>query len=478
VARKTKIVATLGPASDSPRELDRLIAAGMDVARLNLSHATPQHHLAVLAEVRKASARAARAIGVLVDLPGPKVRTGIFSGNGGVHLTTGEQVRLVPGDGPGTDTVITVDYPPLVDDVRVGDVVILGDGAITMKATTVDAEGVVARVVTGGRAVGRPGVHLPSERLRLSAPTPQDLALLDEMLPARPDFVAVSFVRSAGDVAAVRERVGPDGPLIVAKIETAGAVGDLAEICEVADAVMVARGDLGIECPLEDVPLMQKEIVRTCVEEGVPVITATQMLETMIRSPLPTRAEVSDVANAVFDGTDALMLSAETAIGDDPATVVATMARIAERAEDSCDYPQWGGRLGRIRRRAGTSDAARITQAITHAAWLAAADAEVAAIICCTRSGLTARAMARYRPPGRLIGMSPRPATVSALTLSWGVVPLEVATYTNTDEMVWCVVEAAVQAGVATSGERVAVLAGAPDATDGPTDVLRIIQIR
>ena len=241
---------------------------------------------------------------------------------------------------------------------------------------------------------------------------------------------------------------------------------------------MVARGDLGIERPLEDVPHVQKHVIRACVEAGVPVITATQMLESMITSTAPTRAEVSDVANAVFDGTDALMLSGETAIGHDPVAVVQTMARIAERAEVEGDYEQWGGRLGRVQRSFANEGAAKITQAITHAAWQAANDVDATTIVAATRSGLTARAMSRFRPRAQLVGVSPVERTVRQLTLSWGVVPLLVDQCDTLDDLVWYSVSAVVDAGLVGLDELVVMLAGSPTWSDGATDVLRIVRIR
>ncbi|MFM7536469.1 MAG: pyruvate kinase, partial [Acidimicrobiales bacterium] len=331
MARRTKLVATLGPASEAPDVLDALLAAGVDVVRLNLSHSTIDAHLQRVRDVRAAAARVGRTVAVLADLPGPKVRSGVFP-DGGAFLVEGATVVLVPGDGPCDATTITVDYQTLLDDVRPGDTVILGDGAITLAVEEVTATpgsadagpggAARARVVTGGRAQGRPGVHIPAERLRLTSPTADDLALLGPMVAAGVDFVAVSFVRAAADLEVVRAAIGGPVPRLVAKIETAPAVADIEALCRAADAVMVARGDLGIECPIEDVPHLQKRIIRTCVEAGVPVITATQMLESMIHSPSPTRAEVSDVANAVLDGTDAVMLSAETAAGKYPVETV------------------------------------------------------------------------------------------------------------------------------------------------------------
>ena len=476
MARYTKIVATLGPASSGADEVDALLDAGVDVFRLNLSHGELADHLDRLALVRERSAIAGRPVAVLADLPGPKIRAGEFP-DGGSFLAEGDNLRLVPGNGPSRGDVITVEYPDLMHDLVAGDRVVLGDGSIELTVRDVDADGVDTTVVTGGRAQGRPGVHLPDERVRVMCPTPHDLELAAEIRGAGVDYLAVSFVRSPADLDAVRAVTGADGPLLVAKVETPSAVAALPALLQRADAVMVARGDLGISCPLEDVPHLQKAIVRTCVAAGVPVITATQMLESMVTAPTPTRAEVSDVANAVFDGTDAVMLSAETAIGHDPPLVVRTMARIAERAEQQASYAQWANRLGREQRNAFPEGPDRITQAITHAAWQAAIDIDVDAIICCTRSGRTARAMARFRPLTKMLGLSPSERTVRAMALCWGITPMSVGTYQDTDELVWCVVEATVAAGHVHEGDVIAVLAGAPDQHDGATDVLRIVRV-
>jgi pyruvate kinase len=325
---------------------------------------------------------------------------------------------------------------------------------------------------------------LSSETLRLPSPTPEDLVLAEAVAAAGVEYIAVSFVRAAADLDEVRAVVG-DRAQLVAKIETRAAIDHLDEIVAASDAVMVARGDLGIDCPIEDVPHLQKRILRHCVEAGVPVITATQMLESMITAPSPTRAEVSDVANAVFDGTDAVMLSGETAIGHDPVAVVRTMAVVTERAESEASYRHWADRLGRVQRAAAHHDLVavdRITAAVTHAASEAARDVGASAILCCTRSGRTARAMARFRPSARMIGLSPDPAVVRAMALSWGVEPVQVELYGTTDEMVWFAVETALQAGLIERGDVVLVLAGAPDPirprpAGAATDVLRIVHV-
>ena len=468
-------MATIGPASEDPAALEKVIRAGADVCRLNLSHGPIDEHLARLQVVREVSATVGRHVAVMADLPGPKVRAGSFS-DGGVDLLPTAHVRLVAGDEESTAEQIFVDYPDLLTQVDVGERVVLGDGEISMRVIDKTIGALVAEVESGGRTQGRPGVHLACERFALNAPTAEDLQLAESVAAAGADYIALSFVRQARDVDELRGVIG-DRSQIVAKIETAAALSNLAGITAAADAVMVARGDLGIDCPLEDVPHLQKRIIRHCVEEGTPVVTATQMLESMIVAPAPTRAEVSDVANAVFDGTDALMLSAETAIGHDPALVVATMSRIAARAESEASYRQWANHLGRIQQRQASDVRDRITQSITHAAWQAADDVGAAAILCCTRSGRTARSMARFRPPARLLGLSPDRRTLDALALSWGVESVEMEESVSTDEMVWFAVEHAVTGGFIASGDTVVVIAGAPDRLSGAAaDVMRIVR--
>jgi pyruvate kinase len=474
--RRTKIVATLGPASESVETIRQLIVAGADIVRLNLSHGSVDDHLARLAAVREVAGEVGKAVAVLADLPGPKIRAGAFP-DGGVILAGGETVALVPGPGPSDGETITVDYEPLLDDLSPGDRVSIGDGMISLVVDAVDGERATATVQSGGAMQGRPGVHLACDDLQLVAPTAQDLELAEIVCAAGIDFVAVSFVRRRRDVDQVREVI--DGRAhVVAKIETRAALADLAAIVDASDAVMVARGDLGIDFPLEEVPHLQKRIIRRCVEWGVPVITATQMLESMIDAPAPTRAEVSDVANAVFDGTDALMLSGETAIGRQPEAAVATMSRIAEHAEREANYGRWGERLARVDRGRIQALPARTAAAMSHAAWQAARDLDIAAILCCTRSGRTARAMARFRPAARLVGLSPDQAAVNALQLTWGVVPVRVDVYQSTDEMIDVAIARAIESQLIRPGELVAVLAGAPSGpADWSADVLRIVLV-
>jgi pyruvate kinase len=453
--RRTKIVATLGPASDPPEVLAALLDAGVDVVRLGLAHGTAAEHLERIRLVRDMARRRGRTVGVLADLPGPKVRTGPFP-EGGAFLAEGAEVTLVAGDEPSDSDRVVVDEDHLADIVTPGDDVVVGDGTVTLEVTAVEGGTVRAVVRSGGRLQGRPGAHLPSNRWLPPVPTDDDLRLVEEV-GREADWLAVSFVRKPEELSRVREAAGPDGPRLMAKIETRAAVDHLDDLLAEADGVMVARGDLGIDFPIADVPHLQK-----------------RMLESMVTAPTPTRAEATDVANAVVDGTDALMLSAETAIGHDPALVVRTMARIAARAEQFDDHHDDHER-GLVQRRAPSTKA--VTVAMAHAALRAADELRLAAILCCTRAGPTARAMAALRPTCRLIGASPSPATARQLALSWGVEPLVVDEYESTDQMVWCVVEAAVQRGLVGHGDTIAVLAGAPDAVTRTTDVLRVVSV-
>jgi pyruvate kinase len=479
--RRTKIVATIGPASDPPAVLRGLLEAGTDVCRLGLAHGPLEATLDRIDRVRAAAHDVGRPTGILVDLPGPKVRSAPFD-DAGVQLRPGAMVRLT--DAAATDAsdgeVIGVSLDGAVAALQPGDRVALGDGGVVLVVTDGSAvEGVTASVVSGGVLRGRPGVSLPEDRLVLRSPTQEDLRLLDGVLASDVDAVAVSFVHTADDLATVRRAIGPDGPMVVAKIETGPAVADLDDILHVADGVMVARGDLGVRLPLEDVPHIQKQIIRTGVAHGKPVITATQMLESMITAPTPTRAEVSDVANAVFDGTSAVMLSAETAIGVDPVAVVDAMARITRRAERDFDYRGWGTRLGE-QQLAGLHEApttVRITSAITAAAWRASVDADLAAIIACTNSGTTARMISRFRPTCPIIAMTPYDRTARQLAMAWGIRPHVMSMHGTPDEIVWHAVEAASALGLVRPGDLVGVLVGSPQDVEPTTDVLRLVRV-
>ena len=471
MTRRTKIIATIGPASDDEGVLKDMIEAGMDVARLNLSHGTLEDSLERFHRIRKISANAGRPVGILADLPGPKVRLGKFAEP--VDLEVGTELLIQPGNETSTAKRLFIDYDTLLSDVMVGDRLSLGDGAIQVEVIGNTGDALNGRVLYGGTTQGRPGVHIPSDRLQMSTPTPEDLRLLDAFVDVEVDFVAVSFVRSAHDIRRVGLEPAPRGPLVVAKIETRAAVENLDGIITASGAVMVARGDLGSEMPIEELPHLQKDIIERCIALGRPAITATQMLESMITAPSPTRAEASDVANAVFDGTSAVMLSGETAVGSDPAHVVATMARIAERADDEFDYDGWAHTIRRDRLSEPQSEDSAVTDVMTLATWRAAAEMGSRTIICITRSGFTVRAIARFRPQAQILGFSPEPRTVRQLCLSWGATPIGIDRIADNPEAVRHVLEIAKAKGLIRSGEVVAVLGGS-SATIGATDTLRM----
>ena len=480
VGRRTKIVATIGPASDPPEVLRGVLEAGANVARVGLAPGPLEASIDRIERVRDAAKDLGRPVGILIDLPGPKVRSAPF-GEDGVALVGGSTVRLTEaqlGDVSSSE-VIAVALPGAVDFLTAGDRVALGDGGVALVVTGPAPDGVEAVVQAGGILRGRPGVSLPEDRIALRSPTEHDLELLSGLSLTEVDHVAVSFVQTAEDIAAVRLALADSGVRIIAKIETGPAVKDLDDILHAADGVMVARGDLGVRLPLEDVPHIQKAIIRSAVSHGKPAITATQMLESMVAAPVPTRAEVTDVANAVFDGTSAVMLSGETAIGVDPVAAVAAMARITHRAEREFDYRGWGARLGE-QQMIGLRDAptsTRITSAITAAAWRASVDAELAAIIACTSSGRTARMISRFRPTCPILALTPVPRTARQLALAWGIRSMEMDMHGTTDEIVWHAVESAVRDGIVRAGDLVAVLVGSPTDADPVTDVLRLVRV-
>ncbi len=475
MSRRTKIVATIGPASESPSTLRKMIDAGMDVARIGLAHGSLDEALGKYRVIREVAADMERPVGIMVDLPGPKVRLGAFDGP--THLSTGSMVSLVPGRERSDATTLGVDYDQLLEDLHPGDCLAIGDGSVTLEVDSVDRDAVSVLVSHGGNVQGRPGLHIPSERLGIASPTPEDLMMLDAFVEAGVDMVALSFVRSGHDIRRVGTEPSPKGPLLVAKIETRAAVQNLEGIIEASGAIMVARGDLGSELGIEELPHVQKQIIRDCIALGKPVITATQMFESMITSPSPTRAEVSDVANAVFDGTSAVMLSGESAIGHDPVNTVATMARVAERADHEFDDDGWARRIRLLRSEAVGSGTARLTDAMTGATWRAATEMGVSAIICISESGFTVRSIARFRPRMPIIAFSPQERTVGQLTLSWGATPLlaphRVDDLTMMDELV----SIARDQGLVRSGEAVAVLAGAGGKGVHATDVLRMMHV-
>lgn len=472
--RRTRIVATVGPASDAPDILAAMAAAGMDVARVPLAHGSIDDAIARVRRIREV----APEVGVLADLPGPKIRTSPFA-EGGAVLEAGARLLLLPGTLCPTSsaTRIGVGLDEVALGLAEGDQVALGDGGVSLRVLGRSEEAAEAIVESPGRVQGRPGVTVPSSRVQLATPTTDDLARLEALVGEGVDIVAVSFVRSAADILAVRAALGGSPTTLCAKIETPEAIADLDAILGVSDSVMVARGDLGVRVPLEDVPHHQKRIIRSGVRFGRPVITATQMLESMLVAPVPTRAEVTDVANAVLDGSSAVMLSGETAVGLDPVRAVATMARIVERTERDFDYVSWGAGLG-VQEIAGSpSSPPRITAAITGAAWRAALEQDAAAIIACTRSGATARMISRFRPSMPIVAATPSLHTARQLAVSWGVDALMVPESTSTDDIVWYAVQETVAAGYAKPGDVVVVLAGSPSEPEPVTDTLRIVRV-
>jgi pyruvate kinase len=410
--RRAKLVCTIGPTSI--HLIDELIAAGMDVARINLSHGRPESHADTVARVRSAADAARRPVAILVDLAGPKIRLGDLAGAERT-LTAGERLGLRTDGAAQRDTEVEVDHPALADELEPGDRVLLADGAAELRVVAMEGPIVWTEVVRPGTIRSRAGVSVPSERFRGSGLTDRDRADVARILDLGVDIVAQSFVRRASDVEELRGLLGPDGPPIVAKIETRPATEAFDEISGVADAVMIARGDLGVELPYELVPILQKRLVRRALDRGVPSIVATQMLESMVSSPRPTRAEASDVANAVFDGADAIMLSAETAIGAHPVLAAEAAVRIAELCEREGASHFAPGAAAHV-----DSDAGALAVA---AATIASSERGVAAVACYTRTGRTARVIASLRPPVPILAYSPDPAVVRRLSLVHGVHP-------------------------------------------------------
>ena len=416
-----------------------------------------------------------RRVGILIDLPGPKPR--LAATDGRIELVEGATVRLVPGTHVSTSAELAIDYAGVLGDLRVGESIGLGDGTTVIRVDAIENDAAVATVVLPGFLSGRSGVHIPGERLSLPNPTPRDLEIVDHFVKHGADMIAVSFVRTAEEVRSLGTEPHPFGPLVVTKIETRAAIENLPSIIGASSALMVARGDLGAECDLADLPHLQKRIIRESIAAGLPVITATQMLDSMVHSAMPTRAEASDVANAVFDGTSAVMLSAETAVGVDPPGVVRTMAELAERADEEFDHTGWGRRLSDSRGTApNRSTVTSVTDAMTHASWRAVQNLGCKTLVCISGSGGTVRSMARFRPEARILGFTVDERTAQQLTLSWGVTPHLLDHDGTYEDRVNTAVRQARHAGEVRSGDLVAVLAGIDTAAHA-TDTLRIVRI-
>ncbi|MBK7955877.1 MAG: pyruvate kinase [Candidatus Accumulibacter sp.] len=471
--RRTKIVATVGPATAEPEALRQLLEAGVDVVRLNAAHADMETHSRNARRVRELAQVLGRSVGILVDLPGPKIRSGVVAGDE-VELESGQEFVLSGGDdGRGDARHVATTLPDLAQWVCSGDDVYLADGAIVLRVLASVGNDVRTEVVRGGTLRSRKGMHLPRAEGHVDPFTERDALALEMAVAAKVDFIGLSFVRRAEDVERVRAMLPKRGvrPALVPKIETAAAIDNLDGIISAADAVMVARGDLGIQMPARRVPLLQKEIIRLCNLAGKPVITATQMLESMTRSPLPTRAEVNDVANAVLDGTDALMLSEETAVGLFASETVRMMSEVAESAEG---WPRL--RVDPAASSVG-ADSDRVAWAVAHAAVQAAEELGVAAILCPTRSGDTARRVAAFRPKVPIAGISPSALVLGGLSLVWGVQPLAVVHNADRGEQLRLAIAAARTAGIVREGDLVAMVFGSAGPRAGSTDSVRIVRV-
>jgi pyruvate kinase len=465
--RNAKIVCTLGPASDDLETIAALADAGMSVARLNASHGSTEHRAELIDRIRQVDATSDETVAVMLDLPGPEVRTAPLDGR--LEITEGSTVRFVEGD---TATPEEIGLSTSIAAVSPGDVVLLDDGRIETTVVEVDGETVTARVDTGGELGGRKGVNVPRVDLGLETITEGDRRELELAAEKGVDFVAASFVRSGEDVYGVSQTIEELGASIpvIAKIERADAVENLPGIVDEAYGVMVARGDLGVECPLERVPLIQKRTIRRCVNAGVPVITATEMLDSMVEERRPTRAEATDVANAVLDGTDALMLSGETAVGEDPVNVVETMDRIVRDVESSEEYTE------AVERMVPASGETQ-TDALARSARYMARDIGASAVVAATESGYTALKAAKYRPTIPVVASTPNDGIRRRLGLSWGVVPKYTPmTPSGAEAVIHEAVQTALDAGVAESGDTVVALAGMMTEIEGvdTTNMLKV----
>jgi pyruvate kinase len=464
--RRTKIVCTLGPASSTVETLKELLAAGMNVARFNFSHGTHDEHAVTIAAARRAARDTNLAL--LLDTKGPEIRIGTFTA-GKVDVREGDLFTLTTELVEGDEKRVHINYPGIVQDVQPGMKVLLDDGLIVMDVLHVGETEVQCRVITGGELSNRKGVNIPGAVLNLPAMSDKDREDIHFAVDNDLDFIAASFVRKADDVLAIRAvlEARRSDIQIIAKIESQEGVDNLDKILAAADGIMVARGDLGVEIPTEDVPLVQKMIISKCNAAGKPVITATQMLDSMIRNPRPTRAEASDVANAIFDGTDAVMLSGETAVGKYPLEAVRTMARIAERAETAFHY-------ARILEHFEAPMERSVTDAISYATCHASQELGAAAVITATQSGFTARNVSKYKPKARIIAVTPRERVARRLALTWGVFPVMCRPTTTTDEMFSAAIEASLLSGYIKNGDLVLITAGVPVGLSGTTNLMRV----
>lgn len=466
--RKTKIVCTLGPATNSERMIESLIKAGMDVARLNFSHGNHENHEKFIQTIRKVSCQLNKPIPILQDLQGPKLRVGRIK-NGSILLNAGEKLTITTDDILGDEHIISTTYQHLPQDVRPGDKILLDDGLIHLKVMVVNQDKVICQILEGGQLSDHKGINLPNVAISQPSFTEKDREDLRFGLQHGIDLVALSFVQSPEDILKIKEILWQQKKdvLVIAKLEKPEAIKELEELINVSDGVMIARGDLGVELPLQKVPLLQKKIIDKARQKGKPVITATQMLESMRHSSRPTRAEVSDVANAIFDGTDAVMLSGETATGDFPIETVEMMAKIIVEAEQASDRML-------AQHLPPTEKTLSVADAISHSACEAAEYLNVKAIVAFTKSGFTARMVAKYRPHTHIIAFSPSENVQHQLNLSWGICPMRMDYLNNTDEVIHQTEKILLEKKFVKQGDIVVILLGAPVFIKGTTNLMKL----
>ena len=467
--RRTKIVCTLGPASQSEEQILALAQAGMDVARLNFSHGDHDSHAKAIETVRRVSQRVGREIGILQDLCGPKIRLGTLGRER--FLKAGERVVLVAGESAAGDE-LPVQYPQLAQDLKVGDRILLADGLVELRVEDKEEDRIFCRVVVEGSVSTGKGINLPTSNLQIPAFTDKDRKDLAFGLKSGVDFVALSFVRNEMDLEPLIEILNHSKrrPLLIAKLEKPEAIERLDNILAMVDGVMVARGDLGVEMPLEEVPIIQKRIIETARLAAKPVITATQMLRSMMDNPRPTRAEAADVANAVLDGTDAVMLSEESAVGNYPVEAVRTLSRIAAATEPYLDDDDF-------LRDKPSPLLPKSEAAITRAACWLAKDILPRAVVASTHSGSTARLLSRLRPDLPIVGLTPEISTCRQLTLSWGVVPALITSYSGVDQMFDLAKGWFLGRNMGAPGETIIVTAGVPVGVPGTTNLLKVLKL-
>lgn len=466
--RKTKIVCTMGPNLFEKHLIAPLMKAGMNVARFNFSHGTYETHQHYYDEVCRIRDELGLPVATMLDTKGPEIRVRSFK-NGRVTLQNGQLFTLTTDEVEGDEERVSITYKELPQDIAVGSSILIDDGLIGMQVERIDGADIVCRVLNGGVVSNNKGVNIPNAHLSMPFISEKDHQDILFAIKNGYDFIAASFTRCADDIMQIRHILQENNCHtinIIAKIENMEGVENIDEILRVVDGVMVARGDLGVEVPLEDVPSLQKKLIQRGIAAGKPVITATQMLDSMIKNPRPTRAEATDVANAIYDGTSAIMLSGETAVGAYPVEAVETMVRIALRAEADMDY------IRRFSR--DTSASTDVTNAISHATVTSAHDLNASAIITVTKSGSTARILSRYRPACVIVGCTTEKHVWRQLALSWGTVPLMIAEESNTDDLFEHAVDAAVQNGLVHDGELVVLTAGVPLGISGTTNLMKV----